>query len=66
MRSGILRAALTQLSASLSRAQGNPLARASFKAHDKPILWTAHHPKEQQLITASSDGTVKVWGVPPA
>ncbi|KPV73791.1 uncharacterized protein RHOBADRAFT_38400 [Rhodotorula graminis WP1] len=45
---------------------GNPLARASFQAHDKPILWTAHHPKEQQLVTASSDGTVKVWGAAPA
>lgn len=66
MRSGTLRAALTQPSRFHARAQGNPLARASFKAHDKPILWTAHHPKEQQLITASSDGAVKVWGVPPA
>ncbi|GAA6014981.1 hypothetical protein JCM10207_008692 [Rhodosporidiobolus poonsookiae] len=33
-----------------------------FKAHEKAVLWTAHHPKEQQMVTASSDGTVKVWG----
>ncbi|GAA5969443.1 hypothetical protein JCM11641_008118 [Rhodosporidiobolus odoratus] len=39
----------------------NPLGKP-FKAHEKAVLWTAHHPKEQQLITASSDGTVKVWG----
>ncbi|GAA6046211.1 hypothetical protein NBRC10513_002204 [Rhodotorula toruloides] len=41
---------------------GTPLGKP-FKAHEKAILWTAHHPKEQQLVTASSDGTVKVWGV---
>ncbi|BGP42078.1 hypothetical protein JCM10450v2_006164 [Rhodotorula kratochvilovae] len=44
---------------------GGPLPAPSFKAHAKPILWTAHHPKEQQLVTASSDGTVKIWGPAP-
>ncbi|GAA5936128.1 hypothetical protein JCM1841_007060 [Sporobolomyces salmonicolor] len=40
---------------------GNPAGKP-FKAHDKAILWTAHHPKQQQLVTASADGTVKIWG----
>ncbi|BGP18499.1 hypothetical protein JCM10213_001185 [Rhodosporidiobolus nylandii] len=39
----------------------NPLGKP-FKAHEKAILWTSHNPKQQQLVTASSDGTVKVWG----
>jgi hypothetical protein len=33
-----------------------------FKAHERAILWTSHHTKEQQLITAGADGAVKVWG----
>ncbi|GAA6062533.1 hypothetical protein JCM10212_004299 [Sporobolomyces blumeae] len=33
-----------------------------FKAHERAILWTSHHPKERQMVTASSDGTVKIWG----
>ncbi|TKA53690.1 hypothetical protein B0A53_03732 [Rhodotorula sp. CCFEE 5036] len=37
-----------------------------FKAHERAILWTAHNPKERQLVTASSDGKVKVWGPRPA
>jgi WD40 repeat protein len=40
--------------------QGEKLGEVT--AHDRAILWTAHHPKEQQMLTASSDGTVKVWG----
>ncbi|EIN11574.1 nuclear mRNA splicing protein [Punctularia strigosozonata HHB-11173 SS5] len=36
------------------------------KVHDKVILWTEHHPTEAgELITASADGTVKVWKNPP-
>ncbi|KAK4057111.1 hypothetical protein OIO90_002011 [Microbotryomycetes sp. JL221] len=35
---------------------------AKIKAHDRAVLWTAHHPKDAQMITASSDGKVKVWG----
>ncbi|KAM0790726.1 hypothetical protein ACM66B_004581 [Microbotryomycetes sp. NB124-2] len=34
---------------------------AKLKAHDRAVLWTTHHPKNAQMITASSDGTVKVW-----
>ncbi|GAA6031594.1 hypothetical protein JCM8097_006539 [Rhodosporidiobolus ruineniae] len=41
---------------------GTPLGQP-FKAHEKAILWTAHHPKEQQLVTAGADGAVKVWGL---
>lgn len=33
------------------------------KAHEKPILWTAHHPEGSELLTASGDGTVRVWGI---
>ncbi|GAA5832762.1 hypothetical protein JCM11251_005753 [Rhodosporidiobolus azoricus] len=40
---------------------GNPLGKP-FKAHEKAVLWTAHHPKEQRLITAGADGAIKVWG----
>lgn len=45
----------------LSSEQG--MQTGEFRAHDRAILWTTHHPKEQQLITASSDGTVKIWGM---
>jgi len=31
------------------------------KAHERTILWTAHHPTADQAVTASADGTVKVW-----
>ncbi|BGP57087.1 hypothetical protein JCM8202_006317 [Rhodotorula sphaerocarpa] len=37
-----------------------------FKAHERAVLWTTHHPKEPQLITAGSDSKVKVWGRAPA
>ncbi|GAA6003377.1 WD40 repeat domain-containing protein [Rhodotorula paludigena] len=40
---------------------GAPIG-SPFKAHERAILWTAHHPKEQQLVTAGADGSVKVWG----
>ncbi|GJN92506.1 hypothetical protein Rhopal_005536-T1 [Rhodotorula paludigena] len=40
---------------------GAPIG-SPFKAHEKAILWTAHHPKEQHLVTAGADGSVKVWG----
>ena len=33
------------------------------KAHEKPILWTAYHPEGSELLTASGDGTVRVWGI---
>lgn len=33
------------------------------KAHEKPILWTVHHPEGSELLTASGDGTVRVWGI---
>jgi len=32
------------------------------RAHEKPILWTAHHTDDSELLTASGDGTVNVWG----
>lgn len=35
---------------------------SSHRAHDQAILWTAHHPTEQQVVTACADGTVKIWG----
>ena len=32
------------------------------KVHHKVITWTEHHPAEAgELVTASADGTVKVW-----
>lgn len=35
------------------------------KVHHKVVTWTEHHPTEAgELITASADGTVKVWGYP--
>ncbi|KAF8270257.1 nuclear mRNA splicing protein [Lactarius quietus] len=35
------------------------------KIHHKVITWTEHHPAEAgELITASADGTVKVWRYP--
>lgn len=43
----------------LGLLQGKSLGQ--FKAHERAILWTSHHPKEQQMVTASADGTVKVW-----
>jgi len=35
------------------------------KVHHKVITWTEHHPTEAgELMTASADGTVKVWCYP--
>jgi len=35
------------------------------KVHHKVITWTEHHPTEAgELITASADGTAKVWRYP--
>jgi len=35
------------------------------KVHHKVVTWTEHHPSEAgELITASADGTVKVWHYP--
>ncbi|PPQ93789.1 hypothetical protein CVT25_013498 [Psilocybe cyanescens] len=35
------------------------------KVHSKLITWTEHHPTEAgEMITASADGTVKVWRYP--
>ncbi|KAG8788123.1 hypothetical protein FRC15_006087 [Serendipita sp. 397] len=32
-------------------------------AHEKVILWTEHHPvADNQLLTASADGTIVLWG----
>ncbi|KAN0090994.1 WD40-repeat-containing domain protein [Tylopilus felleus] len=32
------------------------------KVHNKVITWTEHHPSEAgEMVTASADGTVKVW-----
>ncbi|TFK44834.1 nuclear mRNA splicing protein [Crucibulum laeve] len=37
------------------------------KAHQKVITWTEHHPTDAgELVTASADGTVKVWRHPNA
>ena len=37
------------------------------KVHDKVVTWVEHHPVEAgELITASADGTVKVWRSPVA
>ncbi|KAI0344825.1 nuclear mRNA splicing protein [Trametopsis cervina] len=37
------------------------------KVHSSVILWTEHHPTdESEMITASGDGTVKVWRRPMA
>ena len=35
------------------------------KVHEKVITWTEHHPTESgEMVTASADGTVKVWRHP--
>jgi len=35
------------------------------KVHHKVVTWTEHHPTEAgELITASADGTAKVWRYP--
>ncbi|KAK7472747.1 hypothetical protein VKT23_000857 [Stygiomarasmius scandens] len=35
------------------------------KVHDKVITWTEHHPSDpNEMITASADGTCKVWKQP--
>jgi mitogen-activated protein kinase organizer 1 len=35
------------------------------KVHEKVITWTEHHPTESgEMLTASADGTVKVWRHP--
>ncbi|KAF8893991.1 nuclear mRNA splicing protein [Infundibulicybe gibba] len=35
------------------------------KAHEKVITWTEHHPTDAgEMLTASADGTVKVWRQP--
>jgi mitogen-activated protein kinase organizer 1 len=35
------------------------------KAHEKLITWTEHHPTDAgEMITASADGTAKVWRYP--
>jgi mitogen-activated protein kinase organizer 1 len=34
------------------------------KVHHKVVTWTEHHPDAGELITASADGTVKVWRYP--
>jgi WD40 repeat protein len=34
------------------------------KVHHKVVTWTEHHPEARELITASADGTVKVWRYP--
>jgi len=35
------------------------------KVHNKVITWTEHHPTEAgEMVTASADGTVKVWRHP--
>ncbi|KIK09145.1 hypothetical protein K443DRAFT_671641 [Laccaria amethystina LaAM-08-1] len=37
------------------------------KAHHKVITWTEHHPTDAgELVTASADGTAKVWRQPEA
>lgn len=33
----------------------------SFKAHDGVVTGVALHPKSECLLTASTDGMVKVW-----
>ncbi|EPQ57362.1 WD40 repeat-like protein, partial [Gloeophyllum trabeum ATCC 11539] len=36
------------------------------RVHEKVITWTEHHPTDPgEMITASADGTVKVWRHPP-
>ena len=37
------------------------------EVHQKIITWTEHHPTNaSEMITASADGTVKVWRHPEA
>ncbi|KAL8289975.1 hypothetical protein RQP46_002914 [Phenoliferia psychrophenolica] len=36
-------------------------AKSSDQAHDRTILWTSSHPEKGDVVTASADGTVKVW-----
>lgn len=32
------------------------------KVHEKAILWTEHHPDVNELLTASADGSIILWG----
>lgn len=57
------RAHVRQQKTNVQRYQGKTVS--TTQAHDRTILWTAHHDTNSQLVTASADGTVKVWG-PPA
>lgn len=43
--------------------QGKPLQpNPPPKVHEKVVTWIEHHPIEaNEMITASADGTVKVW-----
>jgi len=52
--------------ANLRFAQGTIMApNPPPKAHHKVITWTEHHPIEAgELLTASADGTAKVWRAP--
>jgi len=35
------------------------------KIHEKLVTWVEHHPVEAtEMVTSSSDGTVKVWRTP--
>lgn len=58
--SSVIASSLLERSLTAALIQGEKLGQV--RAHDRAILWTAHHPKKQQMLTASSDGTVKVWG----
>lgn len=40
---------------------GRPLSNIP-KIHEKVITWIEHHPeKDDEMLTASADGTVKIW-----
>lgn len=32
------------------------------RVHEKAILWTERHPDNKELLTASADGTIVLWG----
>jgi len=49
---------------------GNPILSPSEskppKVHAKVITWTEHHPlQNNEMVTASADGTVKIWRSAP-
>lgn len=64
--SSVVMSFLKHLPIIATTTQAQPLSpNPPPKVHEKVITWTEHHPSEDgEMITASADGTVKVWRHP--